>query len=111
MDADLIKGLISLVTASIPLIIVILTSIRKRTDETKEPLDSSLLRLLFITRYPIEEKTWVRKRIYYSIKMLLLLASLAVFDFSLVGLVFFKTKIIAITISIIALTTLSLIAL
>lgn len=58
MDTDLIKSIITLIIALIPLIILITTYFLNRTERTNQPLDSSSLKVFNIVRYPIDAKQW-----------------------------------------------------
>jgi len=56
MDIDLIKNVIGLVIAIIPLIVVIVTLFNNQIDRTTPSLDITALRVLSIVRHPLKEK-------------------------------------------------------
>jgi len=64
MNADLIKSILSVAAASIPLIIVIITLWKSRTHKTSELNDSPSLKMLKIKRYPVAEKYWKQYRFW-----------------------------------------------
>jgi len=58
MDADLIKSILSVIAAFIPLIIATIALIRGRAVSTTIPNDSPSLKILKIKREPVEQKAW-----------------------------------------------------
>ena len=68
MDTDLIKGIISLIVAFVPLIIFIFAFIINRTQVTTEANDSTSVRILKLKRNPYNEIKWKNKRRIFDIK-------------------------------------------
>jgi hypothetical protein len=62
MNAELIKNILTIVSASIPLLLAIVTLVGNRPERTNEPLDTSLLRIINITRLPLDQEDWIRRR-------------------------------------------------
>lgn len=78
MNSELLKSIIGLVAAIIPLIILIITLFRAQIDKTTEPIDSPSLKVVSIKRQSVRENVWIQQKrksnfwLWYSYALLFL---------------------------------------
>lgn len=67
MDLEILKSIIALVAAIIPLIVLIITLFRNYIDRTTEPVDSPLLKVVYLKRLSVDDKVWEKQKSRYDI--------------------------------------------
>src|SRR5216117_4076842 len=72
METGLIQGILSIVAALIPLIILIVTIFKNRIERTFYPLDSPSLKVLNIKRFPVTHKDWLSITRYVNMRCVIL---------------------------------------
>lgn len=77
MDSEFVKGLPSLLSSTISLIILLIALFLRVSGGTKEPLDSPNLKVLVIKRYPISQSNYPGRFSLFSWQTLLLILSIA----------------------------------
>jgi len=82
MDADLIKSMLSVVAATIPLIITIIALLTNRIERPGVTIDNPSLKIFSIIRSPLEKEVLEEIRIYYRKKFNLIFIILILIYFS-----------------------------
>src|SRR5947209_19639721 len=62
MDTDLIKSILGVAAALIPLIVTIIALLRDRSDKARAVIDNPSLKIVSILRYPVDKTDLIKLR-------------------------------------------------